>query len=122
CLSTQNGVRWCGMGRRKPASYGSKVKGRLRGARTPKPAGVPRWTRQRQTPDIGEMRKTPSASRGPTVRSHIETSSRLATAWLEPSDAGQEAPLTAVGGACSAYQAAWLARAIATSRPARHVD
>ena len=79
-------------------------------------------TLPRQTPDTGEMRKTPSAPARPTQQNLHAPGGRLPTAWLEPSEAASASSLRDGGGAGFAYQAGWLARALSISRPARHVD
>jgi len=68
------------------------------------------------------MRKTPSAPHRPAPQIDLASTSRLPSAWLETSEPASELQGRAIESTTSVYQSAWLARALATSRPARHVD
>jgi SAM-dependent methyltransferase len=67
------------------------------------------------------MRKTPSVPQRQTPPNPLPSAHRLPSAWLETSETVLELPRQTVE-TTSVYQSAWLARALATIRPARHVD
>ena len=60
----------------------------------------------------------------PRVPSATGVAQRLPTAWLEPQEPSRAAATQLPGfdERAYVYQSAWLARALAASRPARHVD
>lgn len=69
------------------------------------------------------MRNTASAP-PPQMPGPRNTAHRLPTAWLEPQEPLRVTTSQTVGfdERAYVYQSAWLARALATSRPAQHVD
>ena len=79
-------------------------------------------TSGRQMPDTTEMRKTSSALDRPHPQSHLPSATRFPSAWMEPSEPELGAQARTTESRSLVYQSAWLARALATSRPARHVD
>jgi SAM-dependent methyltransferase len=71
-----------------------------------------------------EMRKTSSTQLRPAPRADQDSPSRLPRSWLDAEDASPpiEPARRTFADRAAVYQSAWLARALATSRPPRHVD